>query len=81
MSVKWVLSKPFEESIKITDLLCKLGAFRRGNPLDPEASLVNSQKTEVCVGFFYYLLAFYITFQVMAVADVSPGNQNPLCTF
>jgi len=33
------------------------------------------------VGFFDNLFAFYITFQVMTVADVSAGNQNAVCPF
>ena len=77
---KGVFPKPGQDFIEIMDLLGKLCAFRGGNPFHPEASFIDSQKSKIFKGLIDYLLAFHITFQVMAVADVSPGDQNPVGT-
>jgi hypothetical protein len=65
-----------EQLNKRTDLFGKRRPFRGGNPLQPQTLLVDSQQPEQLAGFFNDLLASYITFQVMTVADVSAGNQD-----
>jgi hypothetical protein len=55
--------------------------LRGGNPLQAQAAFIDSQQPEQFPGFFNDFPASYITFQVMAVADVSAGNQNAVCSF
>ena len=61
---------------KRPDFFGKGGAFGRGDPLQPQTALIDSQQPEQFSGFFDDLLAFYITLQVMTVADVSAGHQD-----
>ena len=63
------------------NLFGKRRSFRSGNPLQPQALRVDSQQPEQLTGFFNDLLASHITFQVMAVADVSAGNQDTVRSF
>ena len=71
----------FEQLNKQANFLGKRRPFRSGNPLQLQPALVNSQQPEQLPGFFDDLLASYITFQVMTVADVSAGNQDAVCPF
>jgi hypothetical protein len=66
---------------KRANLFGKRRAFRSGNPFQLQTALINSQQPEQLPGFFDDLLAFYITFQVMTVADVSAGNQDAVRPF
>jgi hypothetical protein len=66
---------------KPTNFFCKRCAFRCGNPFQSQTAFINSQQPEQLAGFFNDLPASYITFQVMAVADVSAGNQDAVRPF
>jgi hypothetical protein len=56
---------------KQTNFFGKRSPFRSGNPFQPQAAFINPQQPEQLLGFFNDLLASYITFQVMTVANVS----------
>jgi hypothetical protein len=45
-----------------------------------EAPIIGSEKLQHFQGFFHNFPALYITFQVMAVADVSPGDHYAVST-
>jgi hypothetical protein len=66
---------------KQTDFFGKRSPFRSGNPFQPQAAFINPQEPEHLPGFFNDLLASYITFQVMTIADVSAGNQDTVRPF
>ena len=75
------LSDFIEQLNKRTYFFGKRRSFRGRNPLQPQALLIDSQQSEQLAGFFNDLPAFYITFQVMTVADVSAGNQDAVRSF
>jgi hypothetical protein len=56
----------------------KRRAFGRGNPFQPQAALIDSQQTEHLPGFFNNRPASDITFQVMAISDMSTGHQHTI---
>jgi len=66
---------------KIVDFFGKRCAFGCRNPFQPQAAFIYPQQSEDLPGFFDYRLTSNITFQVMAVADVSAGYQDAVCPF
>jgi hypothetical protein len=58
------------------NFFCKRRTLGRGNPFQPQAALINSKQPEHFPGFFNDLPASDITFQVMAISDVSTGHQH-----
>jgi hypothetical protein len=76
-----VVSYFIEQLNEQTNFFGKRSPLRSGNPLQPQTALIDSQQPQELAGFFNDLLASYITFQVMAVADVSAGNENAVGPF
>jgi len=52
--------------------------FGGGNPFQAQAVLINSKQPEHFPGFFNDLPASDITFQVMAISDMSTGHQHSI---
>jgi hypothetical protein len=68
----------FELFDKIMDFRGKGRPFGSGYPFQPQTALINPQQSQDFPGFFDDRLTSHITFQVMAVADVSAGHQQPV---
>jgi hypothetical protein len=64
-----------------SDFFGKRRPFRCRNPFQPQAALINAQQSQYLPGFFNDLLTSNITFQVMAIANVSAGYQYAVCPF
>jgi hypothetical protein len=64
-----------------SDFFGKRRSFRCRNPFQPQAALINAQQSQYLPGFFNDLLTSNITFQVMAIANVSAGYQYAVCPF
>jgi len=71
----------FELFDKGANLFGKRCALRGGNPLEPQAGLINPQQPQQFPGFFNDSPASNITLQVMTVADVSAGHQYAVGAF
>jgi len=76
-----VFAKRVECLDKITDFFGKRCAFGSRNPFQPQTALIYAQQAENLPGFLDYRLTSNITFQVMAVADVSAGYQDAVGSF
>ena len=74
-------AKLFELFIKRANFFGKGCPLGGGYPLQPQTALIDPQQPEQLPGFFNDLLASYITFQVMTVADVSAGHQDAVRPF
>ena len=71
----------FQFLIKRANFFGKGGTFGSGDPLQPQTAVIDPQQPEQLPGFFNDRPASDITFQVMAVADVSAGNQDAVGPF
>ena len=63
------------------NFLGKGRSLRSGCPFQPQAALINPQQPQNFPRFLNDRLTFHITFQVMAVTDVSAGYQYPVRPF
>jgi hypothetical protein len=66
---------------KITDHFSESRPFRCGNPLSTQARIFDAKKPHQLPGLLQHFLSFFITFQVMAFADVSTGYKNAVSPF
>jgi hypothetical protein len=62
----------FEELSERPHFLSKERPFRGGNPFQAKIALIHAEQPQDFVRIFNHLLTLHITFQVMAVTDVSP---------
>ncbi len=59
----------------------KYGPFGGRDPFQPQATLVDPEQSQDFPCFLDDLAAFHITIQVIAVADMSAGDQQPVGSF